>query len=69
MSVKVFCDCGAEITHEIPAYDKKTRTLDWFERNGEQCSDCAARGEIRSTGKAGLGTAGIAGFLDVLLMQ
>jgi hypothetical protein len=68
MGIKIFCRCGADITNEITAYDKETRTFHWFESNDVQCADCAGKWR-----KAGVDKAGRSekrrGFLDVLLMQ
>jgi hypothetical protein len=64
MAVKIFCSCGTDITDEIPAYDKKTRTLHWFESNGAQCASCAAESGTRSGAEA---KGDRTGFLDSLL--
>lgn len=41
MSVRIFCECGKDITDQIPVYDKKTRTIDWMDRNPPVCDSCA----------------------------
>ena len=41
MPIKILCSCGADITEEISNWDKKTRTVHWFEKNQPQCSACA----------------------------
>ena len=42
MPIKILCPCGADITEEISAWDKKTRTVHWFAQNDPQCSACAS---------------------------
>ncbi len=41
MSVRIFCECGKDITDRIPVFDKKTRTIDWMDRNPPVCDVCA----------------------------
>lgn len=61
MPVKVFCACGTDLTNEVPALDKKTRTLEWFDVQALLCSDCRRkRGPIVEYNEAGRKTIEIA---------
>lgn len=51
MPVKILCPCGADITEEISAWDKKTRTVYWFEKNHPQCIACATGTSTRNRRK------------------
>jgi hypothetical protein len=42
MTVKIYCSCGADVTGEVPHFDRKTRVLQWFFENDVLCDDCRA---------------------------
>jgi hypothetical protein len=43
MSVRIFCQCGAEVTQEISLWDRKTRSVFWMEQNAPACEVCQRR--------------------------
>lgn len=49
MSVRIICKCGQDITDQIPVYDKKTRSVDWMDRNPPLCALCADMQRVTDT--------------------
>ncbi len=43
MSVKIYCQCGADVTHAVSLWDRKTRSVFWMEEHPLLCALCAAR--------------------------
>lgn len=43
MPVRIFCRCGTEVTNEISAWDRKTRSLFWMDQNPPSCAACLKR--------------------------
>jgi hypothetical protein len=47
MSIRILCDCGSDITDDISMWDKKTRSVFWFEENAPACRVCAVKKTMR----------------------
>lgn len=43
MPVRIFCECGTEVTNEIPLWDRKTRSVFWMDQNSPSCATCLKR--------------------------
>ncbi len=59
MPVRIFCSCGEDITETIPSFDRKTRTVYWFEQNRQLCIACMARADgttVDARGRPGAAT-------------
>ena len=55
MAVRIFCDCGKEITHEISLWDRKTRSVFWMEQNPPSCAICRKQqAPSRTSGDTGV---------------
>lgn len=50
MPIKILCPCGADVTEEVSAYDKKTRSVHWFEGHALYCRACVAKAPAAARG-------------------
>lgn len=48
MTVRVFCKCGADVTSDIPLWDRKTRTLFWMDQHAPSCAACRKQSAVTS---------------------
>lgn len=44
MPVRIFCPCGADVTHTVSLWDRKTRSVYWMEEHPLFCALCQAKG-------------------------
>jgi hypothetical protein len=43
MPVRIFCECGTEITKEVSLWDRKTRSVFWMDEHPPSCAACEKR--------------------------
>lgn len=40
MPVRIFCQCGAEVTNAVSMWDRKTRSVFWMDQHAPSCAAC-----------------------------
>jgi hypothetical protein len=43
MPVRIFCQCGTEVTDTVSMWDLKTRSVFWMDQNSPACTACSNR--------------------------
>jgi len=40
MPVRIFCQCGTEVTNAVSMWDRKTRSVFWMDQHAPSCAAC-----------------------------
>lgn len=40
MPVRIFCQCGTEVTDTVSMWDRKTRSVFWMDQHSPSCAAC-----------------------------
>lgn len=40
MPVRIFCQCGTEVTNTVSMWDRKTRSVFWMDQHSPSCAAC-----------------------------
>ncbi len=40
MPIRIFCQCGAEVTNAVSMWDLKTRSVFWMDQHSPSCAAC-----------------------------
>jgi hypothetical protein len=43
MPVKIYCQCGTDVTDTVSEWDRKTRTVFWMHEHSPVCAACSQR--------------------------
>jgi hypothetical protein len=43
MPVRIFCQCGKDITNTVSMWDMKTRSVFWMDQHSPSCAACSKR--------------------------
>jgi hypothetical protein len=43
MPVRIYCQCGTDVTDTVSMWDFKTRSVFWMDQNSPACAVCSGR--------------------------
>lgn len=52
MPVRIFCQCGKEVTDTVSIWDRKTRSVFWMDQHAPSCAACLKPRAVSSIKRA-----------------